>query len=143
MLLNPIQLKQELKRTRTALLQVMSEKQQLELKKSQLGKYAKRLRLKIIELKKKKLCVTTEYVQKNVALQDQVNKMKKEIKELKNSLKNILFDDNDFVVTGEVVDRSYSTPNAPQIETKQTRKFGQKSSKKTYVVIEIDFTNYD
>ena len=64
MLLNPIQLKQELKRTRTALLQVMSEKQQLELKKSQLGKYAKRLRLKIIELKKKKLCVTTEYVQK-------------------------------------------------------------------------------
>ena len=70
MLLNPIQLKQELKRTRTALLQVMSEKQQLELKKSQLGKYAKRLRLKIIELKKKKLCVTTEYVQKNVALQD-------------------------------------------------------------------------
>ena len=115
MLLNPIQLKQELKRTRTALLQVMSEKQQLELKKSQLGKYAKKLRSKIIELRKKKLCVTTEYVQKNVALQDQVNKMKKEIKELKNSLKNILFDDNDFVVTGEVVDLTQpQTPPKPK-----------------------------
>jgi hypothetical protein len=129
MLLNPIQLKQELKRTRTALLQVMSEKQQLELKKSQLGKYAKRLRLKIIELKKKKLCVTTEYVQKNVALQDQVNKMKKEIKELKNSLKNILFDDNDFVVTGEVVDLTQpQTP--PKSKRNKPVSLGKKVQKK-------------
>ena len=142
MLLNPTQLKQELKRIRTALLQVMSEKQQLELKKSQLGKYAKRLRLKIIELRKKKLCVTTEYVQKNVALQDQVNKMKKEIKELKNSLKNILFDDNDFVVTGEVVDLTQpQTP--PKSKRNKPVSLGKKSSKKTYIVIEIDFTNYD
>lgn len=129
MLLNPIQLKQELKRTRTALLQVMSEKQQLELKKSQLGKYAKRLRLKIVELKKKKLCVTTEYVQKNVALQDQVNKMKKEIKELKNSLKNILFDDNDFVVTGEVVDLTQpQTP--PKSKRNKPVSLGKKVQKK-------------
>lgn len=129
MLLNPIQLKQELKRTRTALLQVMSEKQQLEIKKSQLGKYAKRLRLKIIELKKKKLCVTTEYVQKNVALQDQVNKMKKEIKELKNSLKNILFDDNDFVVTGEVVDLTQpQTP--PKSKRNKPVSLGKKVQKK-------------
>lgn len=129
MLLNPIQLKQELKRTRTALLQVMSEKQQLEIKKSQLGKYAKRLRLKIIELKKKKLCVTTEYVQKNVALQDQVNKMKKEIKELKNSLKNILFDDNDFVVTGEVVD--LTQPQTPPKSKRNKRvSLGKKVQKK-------------
>lgn len=129
MLLNPIQLKQELKRTRTALLQVMSEKQQLELKKSQLGKYAKRLRLKIIELKKKKLCVTTEYVQKNVALQDQVNKMKKEIKELKNSLQNILFDDNDFVVTGEVVDLTQpQTP--PKSKRNKPVSLGKKVQKK-------------
>ena len=129
MLLNPIQLKQELKRTRTALLQVMSEKQQLEIKKSQLGKYAKRLRLKIVELKKKKLCVTTEYVQKNVALQDQVNKMKKEIKELKNSLKNILFDDNDFVVTGEVVDLTQpQTP--PKSKRNKPVSLGKKVQKK-------------
>ena len=131
MLLNPIQLKQELKRTRTALLQVMSEKQQLELKKSQLGKYAKRLRLKIVELKKKKLCVTTEYVQKNVALQDQVNKMKKEIKELKNSLKNILFDDNDFVVTGEVVDLTQpQTP--PKSKRNKPVSLGKKVQKNLY-----------
>ena len=129
MLLNPIQLKQELKRTRTALLQVMSEKQQLEIKKSQLGKYAKRLRLKIVELRKKKLCVTTEYVQKNVALQDQVNKMKKEIKELKNSLKNILFDDNDFVVTGEVVDLTQpQTP--PKSKRNKPVSLGKKVQKK-------------
>ena len=129
MLLNPIQLKQELKRTRTALLQVMSEKQQLEIKKSQLGKYAKKLRSKIIELRKKKLCVTTEYVQKNVALQDQVNKMKKEIKELKNSLKNILFDDNDFVVTGEVVDLTQpQTP--PKSKRNKPVSLGKKVQKK-------------
>ena len=130
MLLNPIQLKQELKRTRTALLQVMSEKQQLEIKKSQLGKYAKRLRLKIVELRKKKLCVTTEYVQKNVALQDQVNKMKKEIKELKNSLKNILFDDNDFVVTGEVVVDLTQPQTPPKSKRNKPVSLGKKVQKK-------------
>ena len=55
--------------------------------------------------------------------------MKKEIKELKNSLKNILFDDNDFVVTGEVVDLTQpQTP--PKSKRNKPVSLGKKVQKK-------------
>ena len=115
MLMDKDQFKKELKRTQMTLMKVMSDNKKLSIKNSQYGSYAKGLRLKIADAKKEILAITAEYICKNVKLQNKVVKMKKEIKILKNSLKNVMFDDNNDVVVEDIVDLTQpQTPPKPK-----------------------------
>lgn len=112
MLVSKEDFQKELKRTQLTLLKVMAEKKKFGEKIQRHGSYAKELRREIIEQKKKVTNLTTEFVCSKMKLKNKIKKMKKQIIELKNSLKNIF--DND-VVSGRVVDLTQpQTPPQPK-----------------------------
>ena len=117
----------ELKRTQLTLMKVMADKKKFGEKLQRHGSYTKELRRKIIEQKKKVTDLTTEFVCSKMKLKTTIKKLKKQIIELKKSLKNI-FDDNNAVV-GRVVDLTQpQTP--PQPKRKKPVSFSKYHQKK-------------